>query len=31
LVQKIFPADMNLQMRRYQEYSNKYFYSVNTR
>ena len=30
LVQKNFPADMNLQMRRYQEYSNKYFYSVNT-
>ena len=29
LVQNIFPADTNLQMRRYQEYSNKYFYSLN--
>jgi len=30
LVHNNFPADTNLQMQRYQEYSNKYFNSVNT-
>jgi hypothetical protein len=30
LVQNVLPADTNLQTWRYQEYSNKLYYSVNT-